>query len=216
MKRSFVRVLCVDRYPVVRAGMKAMLRVPDITVVGEAQSADEALRFLAARRADIVLAHLRLAEAEEIDHLARLKEKFPKVAVVLITGNEDPHFLARTLALGCSGFIHERAEPPELQRALRAVAKGECVVDPSVLPALLKEITYRGVGPKVAVSADLMAIERDVLRLIAEGQTNRAIADRLGYKVGTVKDYVQRIIEKLEVSDRTQAAVKAVRLGLLG
>lgn len=216
MKRSFVRVLCVDRYPLLRAGMRAMLRVPDITVVGEAESADEALRCLARRKVDIVLAHLRISEAEELDLLAQLKDKFPKASVVLITRNEDPHFLARAVALGCSGFIHERAGSLELQRALRAVAKGESVIEPSALQVLLKEIVQRGAGPKAAISTDLTVTEREVLRLIAEGRTNRAIAERLRYKVGTVKDYVQRIIEKLEVSDRTQAAVKAVRLNLLG
>lgn len=215
-KRRPTKVLIVEKYPVVRAGLRVMLRATDIRVVGEAATPEDALRLVASRKPNIVLAHVRISDWDDIARLARIKEKQPKVSLVILTRNQDPFHASRAIALGCSGYIHERVDAVDLLKALRVIARGEWIVEPALLRELLKEIAQRPDGGRAGAQENLTVPELEVLRLISEGRTNTQIAQRLGYSVGTVKDYVQKIISKLEVSDRTQAAVKAVRLGLLG
>ena len=210
-----MRILILNDLPVVQAGLRAMLKAPDVRVVAGAQTADEALRLVRARTPDLVLAGVPVGEADGLDLLRRIKAKAPKVSVVTMTTSPSTLYLSRALALGCSGYLLKSVGRQDLLKAIRAIARGECIVEPTVLRELLKEIARQPAEGKAPPAAELTVPEREVLRLISEGGTNREIAQRLGYSVGMVKDYVQRIIEKLGVSDRTQAAVKAVRLGLL-
>lgn len=213
MKRPLIKTLIMDDRPMIRAGIRAMLKASDIRVVGEAGTADEALRLVGTRRPNLLLLSGRMHEAEGTDFLRRLKEKWSKVPVIIVTTNESPLYLSRALKLACSGYLLKTLGREELVKAVRAVARGEYVVQPPLLRKLLEDIAREQLeaGPKTALTVS----EREVLRLITEGQTNLQIAQRLGYRLGTVKDCVQKVIQKLEVSDRTQAAVKALRLGLL-
>ena len=202
-------------YPVLRLGLRAILKAPDLRVVGETATPEGALDLVESRNPDIVLLGCRVAGEEGLDLLARIKRGWPRVSVVIVTIPGSDIQVSRALALGCSGYLLETLDGPAFRKAIRDIARGECVIEPGLLRNLLTDLT-REVGTRRAqVSQVLTAPEREVLRLITEGQTNRQIAQRLRYSLGTVKDYVQRIIEKLGVSDRTQAAVKAVRLGLL-
>ena len=189
-----------------------MLGASDVRVVGDAGTAREALRLIEARSPNVVLI---VADENATDLLRRIKEKSPKVSVIILDGDPGPSDVSRAIAAGCSGYLHKRVGRVELVRAIRGVARGECIVEPGFLKGLLEEVARQQAAAKPGRPEGLTVYEREVLRLITEGQTNRQIAQRLGYKVGTVKDYVQKIIRKLEVSDRTQAAVKAVRLKLL-
>lgn len=212
--RASLKVLVVARWPVVRAGMRAMLEGSDIRVVGEAETADQVLRALKRRSADQVLVASEVDDAESLEFVRRVKENRPTTAIIMLT-TRDSARLSQALALGCSGFLPMSIGKEALLGAVRAVARGECVVEPTLLQRLLKDVASQRVEVKPGPTERLTRQEEEVLRLIVEGQTNRQIAQRLGYGVGTVKGYVQRIIEKLEVSDRTQAAVKAVRLRIL-
>ena len=215
MKRQPIKVLIVAKYAVIRAGLRAMLKAQDIRVVAQAGTADEALRLAGARSVDLVLAHVRIDEAAAVDLLCRIKDSRPEVSIVILTGSDDPVSLSKALASGCSGYLHENVDRVGLLKAVRAVARGECVVEPTLLQSLLKDLARKPDDRQAVRAVPLTVPEQGVLRLITEGGTNREIAQRLGYSLGTVKEYVQRIIEKLEVSDRTQAAVKALRLGLV-
>lgn len=215
MKHAAIKILIVDGRPMIRAGMRAMLKASDIRVVGEAGTPDETLRLLEARRPDLVLLNDRIPGTDELDLLRRIKEKWPKVSVIIVTANESPYYLSRAIALGCSGYLLDWVTRGEFLKAVRAVARGECVVEPPVLQKLLKDMGRQQAEREAKPEAEFTFSEREVLRLISEGQTNRQIARRLGYSVGTVKDYVHKIIHELHVSDRTQAAVKATHLGLL-
>lgn len=182
-----------------------MLKGPDIRLVGEAEAVEEALRQRKTLVPDVVVVDVRFGQPGGLDVLGKLKQKWPRVCVLILAQSPSPHHLAKALALGSAGYLGKRVRREELLKAVRAIAQGERVVEPAVLSELLKT----GLGEQLTVP------EREVLRLLADGQPNRHIARTLGYSVGTVKGYVQKIIRKLEVSDRTHAAVKATRLGLL-
>jgi two-component system, NarL family, response regulator DevR len=215
MKRSSIRIFIVDNRSIIRAGMRGMLKASDIRVLGEAATPPETLRLLRGRTPTLVLLG-HLAEGGDGLGLARqIKHKWPKVAVILVTGTESPTYLSRALSLGCSGYLRDWVGRQELLKAVRAVARGESIVEPALFPKLLGELGLEDPQPEGEPAAQLTVTERELLRLITEGHTNRQIAHRLGYSMGTVKDYVQRIIQKLHVSDRTQAAVKATRFGLI-
>ena len=192
-----------------------MLRAKEIRGVEEVGTARHALRLLRAAAPKMVLLGDRIEEADGLDLLRRIKEKWPKVPVIMVTANESPAYLSRALALGCSGYLQEWVGREELLKTVRAVDRGESVVEPPLLRSLLEEVGRQIISRESGLTEQLTFAEQEVLRLITEGQTNRDIAKRLGYSMGTVKDYVQKIIQKLQVSDRTQAAVKATRLGLL-
>jgi DNA-binding NarL/FixJ family response regulator len=195
--------------------MRAMLAAPDIRVVGEADTSEECLRLTGARAPHVVLLGICTQEEHALDLLRHLKEKYPKVsALMIMIAGESPQGLSRAIAFGCSAYLGPAVNRRELLRAVRAVARGECVFEPSLMRHLLQDISRQPVAGAPGAPGELTVPEREVLHLITEGQTNRQIAQRLGYSVGTVKDYVQKVIQKLEVSDRTQAAVRAIRLRL--
>ena len=210
-----IKILIVDTYPVGQAGIKAMLRAPDIRVVGAAKTGREAFRLMNKRPPNMVVISLRSDEPDRLDLVARIKKRRPKTSVVIVTRSKNTHYLARAIALGCSGYLHLTTGPREFKEAVRAVARGECAIDPHILRELLKEMAQRRSSQNSGLRARLTVPEQEVLQLITLGRKNRQIAEKLGCSIGTVKDYVQKIIQKLEVSDRTQAAVTAVRLGLI-
>lgn len=215
MKNPAIKVLIVAGAGVLRAGVKTMLAAPDVRVVGEAETVVEALRLTGARAPHLVLLGACDKEGEALELLHQLKERHPKVSVIMIMAAGGSTLgLSRAIALGCSGYVGPKTSSRDLLRAVRAATRGECILEPTLLRHLLRELG-RQRGARVAAAPEELTVpERGVLHLVTEGQTNRQIAQRLGYSVGTVKDYVQKIIQKLEVADRTQAAVKAVRLRL--
>jgi len=212
--RRTIKVLVASNIPLLRAGMRATLKAPGLSVVGEASDENEALRLIQDRPTDVVVAHFPEAYTRNLDLATRIKERNPTTAVLVLTKSESTLFLARAIAIGCSGYFLEHVEPKDLVKAVRAVARGECVIEPARMQNLLAAIAQQYDG-RVAPTKELSAVEREILQLLTEGKTNRQIAEQLRYSVATIKNHVQRIIQKLEVSDRTQAAVKAIRLGLV-
>ena len=215
MKRRVIKLVIVSDAPLILAGIRVMVRAPGIRVVGEAQNPQEALQLVVARSPDLVLAVPRTADADSLDLVRRIKEKRPKVHVIVLADDESPLYFSRALAVGCSGYLLRDVGRVDLLKAVRSIAGGERVVGPTLPQDFLKKVVREPAGMQNSPPQALAAQEREVLQLISEGRTNRQIAKRLGYSMGSVKDYVQRILQKLEVADRTQAAVKAVRLGLL-
>lgn len=211
-----IRVLIICDAPIVRAGLRIFLKARDIRVIGEmALTEDAPLRLTRQGRHVVLLGCQGGQEETALGQMRRIKEAHPEVSVVVITPSRSPRILSRALALGCSGYLLMTVGRRELVGAVRSIVAGECVLEPAEFRQLLRGLSRqpgRGAPP---LAEQLTVPERDVLRFITEGQTNREIAAHLGYSVGTVKDYVQRIIQKLGVSDRTQAAVRAVRLGLV-
>jgi DNA-binding NarL/FixJ family response regulator len=211
-----VRVLVAALHPVLRAGLSGVLRKARmIRLVGESGMGDGIPALASARRAGVVVLAGCPDDTAALRELRSLKERLPRVSAILLTAIPTTEGLLRAVGLGCSGYLPLSVTGRALARAVLQVAGGECAFESGLLQRLLERMGPRALGRAQETTALLTRPERDVLSLIVEGLTNHGIAERLRWPPGTVKDYVQRVIEKLEVSDRTQAAVKAVRLGLV-
>jgi DNA-binding NarL/FixJ family response regulator len=201
-----MRVLIVDDHPMVREGVRSMLEPAGVQIAGEAGTGEDALRMAAALEPDVVLLDLELPDLDGLAVLRRLKAFERPMAVLVVTMHDDPALVRRAVEGGAAGYVMKGVGRGELLSALEAVRHGGSVFDPSLLRATLSE-------PKADEA--LTSVEQEMLRLVAQGLTNREIGKRLHWSVGTVKKYLQRTLEKLGASDRTQAAVEAVKRGLL-
>jgi DNA-binding NarL/FixJ family response regulator len=205
-----LRVLLVDDHPMVRAGLRSMLSGDEVDVVGEAGSGAEAVDQAVALSPELVLLDLELPDMDGVEALTRLKARAPRAAVLMVSMHDEPSMVRRAVEAGAAGYVLKGIGRRELLAAVRAVRNGGSILDPSLLRALANP------APAESIPVDaLTRVELDTLALLAAGLTNREIAERMRWSVGTVKKYVQRILEKLNASDRTQAAVMAVRQGLL-
>jgi DNA-binding NarL/FixJ family response regulator len=209
-----IRVLLVDDHPVVREGLRSMLSEQGIEVVGEAGSSEEALGRCAEVLPDVVLLDMQLPGEDGLHCLEELQKVRPGVAVLVVSMHDEPRFVRAAINKGAKGYVLKGIGRRELLSSVRAVRAGEVVLD----PALVRTVTA-GADAALAALAPmaerLSPIERVVLTHMTEGLTNKQIAERMRWSVATAKKYVQRILVKLDVSDRTEAAVSAVRLGLV-
>ncbi|MBC7234429.1 MAG: response regulator transcription factor [Chloroflexi bacterium] len=217
-----ISVLLVDDQAIVRQGLRSLLSLePDIVVVGEAADGEQALRLVAQLQPEIVLLDVRMPHMDGLTALRRIKNLAPRVSVIMVTLYDDPNYLLEAVASGAAGYILKDASREELVRAVRVVADGGAIIDPTMMPGLLRQIAQilpvHGVPllPHEELAERLTEREIEVLRLIAKGYTNQQIAEVLVLSPTTVKTHVQNILQKMNVSDRTQAAVQAVRGGLI-
>jgi DNA-binding NarL/FixJ family response regulator len=182
-----------------------------LEVVGDAGSSAEALQRCSELSPDVILLDLELPDRDGVRTLADLKRIAPRVAVLLVTMHDDPGLVRAAVSAGADGYVLKGIGRQELLDAVRAVRSGRTVFD----PGLLRAAGVPGHGDRSAPEMELSAVERDVVEQIARGLTNRQIADRMRWSIATAKKYVQRVLAKLGVTDRTQAAVAALRRGLL-
>lgn len=208
-----IRVLLVDDHPVVREGLRIMLTEAGIEVVGDVGTARDAIGLTETLAPDVVLLDMGLPDLDGVTALNRIKQARPASAILVLTMHDSPTLVRGAVQAGASGYLLKGAGRRELLSALGAVHAGEAVIDPSLLRSLASDAPSRAAAP--ATTPALTPVERDVLKLVAVGLTNREIAGRLRWSVATVKKYVRRSLAKLDASDRTQAAVAAVRRGLL-
>jgi len=200
----------------VRAGLRSMLEPAGVEIVGEAGTGEDALRAAAACEPEIVLLDLELPDLDGLAVLERLHARAAGMAVLVITMHDDPALVRRAVEAGACGYVLKGVGRRELLASLEAVRHGESVLDPTMLRATLSDTRPEPrPGPRVRSGEPLTSVEQEMLRLVAAGLTNREIGKRLRWSVGTVKKYLQRTLDKLGASDRTQAAVEAVKRGLL-
>jgi NarL family two-component system response regulator LiaR len=206
-----IRLLIVDDHAVVRQGLREFLRLQEgIDVVGEAASAAHAVEVAATTFPDVVLLDLVMPDGNGVGALRRLIEVAPGVRVLVLTSFADDAQIFAAVAAGASGYLLKDIDPQALADAIRDVHAGRPALHPTVAARLMRQ----GSTARIAHD-DLTAREREVLRLMVEGLANKQIAQRLGIGEKTIKTHVSRVLAKLGVADRTQAAVLAIREGLV-
>ena len=218
-----VRVLLADDQELIRRGFRMILEEQaDITVIGEAADGDEAVRLTRELHPDVVLMDVRMPGTDGIDATRRIVAEYPDARVLVLTTYDLDEYAFSALRYGASGFLLKDARPAELADAIRAVNNGDAVVAPSVTRRLLD--AFAGQLPDLRSDADrpdlpaadqLTEREREVLVQVAEGLSNREIAEVLFVSEATVKSHLGRILSKLELRDRAQAVVFAYQAGLV-
>lgn len=207
------KIIIVDDHEVMRAGLRAVLANSDFKIVAEASCGDVALKLLAKHKVDIVLMDVVMDNGDGLETLAKIKSDYPNVAVLMYSAYSSPNYLSRAIWLGASGFILKTEDRTKLLQALKAVASGKKIWSKEDYKSL-KSGTAKVLGVMSAHEPNLTQRETEVLQQVAQGLTNKEIAFQLKISYETVKEHVQHLIQKLEVRDRTQAAVWAVRNGL--
>jgi len=224
------RIVLVDDHDLARAGLRELLSdEPSVDVVGEAFCGWEAVALCEQVRPDLVLMDVRMPNMDGLAATREIKRGQPGVSVLMVTMHEDPDFLFEALKAGAAGYVLKGASRDRLVSAVLGVLSGDSPLDPDLSAKLLKRLVIEAQGQAAPQTAEhppsdrtpaplvrpLSPRELEVLGLLAQGHTNRKIGEILTLSAGTVKRHVEHIIAKLEVSDRTQAAVKAYQLKLI-
>lgn len=203
---SSIRILLVDDHPVVRAGLSSMLGTQaELHVIGAASNGDEALLMIEQHTPDVVLLDLRMPGRSGVETLLALRARRAKVRVIILTNYETDEDIYRAVQAGAQGYLLKNASLREMVEAIRAVHAGGRYIPRHIASRLAERM----------VRTDLTERELEILRLLAKGPTNKQIGHALGISDNTVRNHVLRIIEKLEVSDRTEAATTAIQRGLI-
>lgn len=208
-----IRVLLVDDHEIVRSGLKSLFKDTEIKVAGEASNGKEALRTAATTDVDLVILDVRMPDLDGLNVLGRLKLDHPDLPVLMLSTYNNPAFVARAVALGAAGYMLKDIDRDSLLDLVRRSAAGESVWTRRELRRVSGALAAPRVTTDVEVS--LTRRENDVLGQMALGLTNEEIAQGLDISCETVKEHVQHILRKARVTDRTQAAVWAVRQGLV-
>lgn len=214
-----IRILLVDDHAVLRAGLKLLLNSqPDMEVIGEAGEPGEGIQKAKGERPDVVLMDLSFPRGDGISAIKTIKDSQPEVKVIALTMHEDESYLWPVLGAGASGYVLKRAADTELISAIRAAFRGEIFIYPSLTKVLLEETLGKpkGSAPESPVDMDILSQrEKEVLKLIARGHSNREVADMLFLSVKTVDTYKARLMEKLELHSRVDLVKYALEHGLL-
>jgi len=211
-----IRVLICDDQEVVREGLRAILSTdPEIQVVSMAHNGAQALDLIPHSRPDVVLMDLKMPIMNGIQATRRIVEEHPEVRVLVLTTYDADEWVFDAIRGGAAGYLLKDAPGKDLVKAIRDTAAGKTAVDPKVAGKLFNHVARSTSVTDTSVTDALSKREREVLGLLARGLTNADIASRLYLSEGTIRNYVSSVLSKLEVSDRTQAAVIALRHGLV-
>lgn len=206
-----IRILLVDDHEVVREGLRAFLELQDgLKVVGEAGNGEEALELAERLAPDVILMDLVMPKLDGVGAMRELRKRRPAPRVIALTSFLDDERLLPAIEAGAAGYLLKNVRPQELARAVRSAHAGEAMLDPAAAARLVAAVA-QGATPAPTRPERLTKREQEVLELLARGRSNKRIAFELGIAEKTVKAHVGRLLAKLGVADRTEAAVKAVR-----
>ena len=209
-----IRILIADDHPMFRFGIRALLSAEsDMEVVGEATNGQEAVHLASSLRPDLILMDINLPQLNGIEAARQIVKQNPAIGILIITMFEDETVFA-ALQAGARGYLLKGAEGEETLRAIRAAANGESIFSPSIAQRLTQFFARSSSPTAVQPFQELTPRERDILKLIAQGLTNTAIAERLFLSPKTVRNQVSIIFDKLQVADRAEAIIKAREAGL--
>lgn len=212
-----IRVVLADDHRMLREGLRALLeRQDDIEVVGEAADGREAVRLASQLRPDVVVMDVSMPLLNGIEATRQIRRDCPTARVLTLTVHESQDYVAQLLAAGASGYIIKRAGGDELISAVRAVYRGEAFLHPSIAKVVIQDYVQRlQAGQGLSAQEVLTEREREVLQLIAEGYTNREIADLLHLSIKTVQNHRSNIMRKLDLHDRGELIKYAIQQGII-
>lgn len=215
MNAESIRLMVVDDHEVVRSGLKAILQPEsDISVVAEAGSAEEAARQADAWTPDVVLMDVRMEGMNGVEACRIIKSAHPDTSVLMLTSFAEEEAVTSAIMAGASGFLLKNVGRADLLKAIRAVGRGQSLLDPAVTRSVMDRFAGLLESEHSRALEAISPREQEVIGLIAEGKTNREIADELVISENTARNHVSRILDKLGLSRRSEAAVFAARHGL--
>lgn len=214
-----IKVLIADDHRVVREGLSAILKTKEeIEVVGEAQDGQEAVEKARALLPDVILMDVSMPRMGGVEATRIIKRELPHIGIVALTMYEEQQYIFDLVRAGATGYLLKDTDSAQIVSAIRAIYRGESLIHPSVASKILAEFSLlsQGKGKKRPwADHDLTEREITVLRLVADGKTNKEVANNLDLSEKTVKNHVRNIFHKLQVADRTQAAILAIRKGII-
>ena len=209
-----IKILIVDDHPVVREGIGAMLaRQPDFQIVGEASNGLQAIEKARELSPDVVLMDLRMPEMDGVEAIGRIRAEKPEVKFIILTTYSDDEYILKGIAAGARAYLLKDAPRDELFKAIRAVYKGESLIQPVVASRVLDKLAE--LSKKSPSTETLSEREIEVLQLMAKGVSNSSIADQLSITQSTVKTHITSIFQKLNVTTRTEAVTTALKRGII-
>ncbi len=216
-----IRVLIADDHQLFRDGLKALLlSAPDTEVVGEAATGAEVIQLAAQTQPDVILMDIQMPDMDGVEATRAIIQASPNINVLMVTMFDDDQSVFAAMRTGARGYVLKGAKHDEMLRAIRAVNSGAAIFSPNIAARMMRFFTVsRNTAENTAsrseeTFADLTDREREILALIARGQSNAAIAETLTISVKTVRNHVSNILNKLQVADRAQAAIRAREAGL--
>jgi DNA-binding NarL/FixJ family response regulator len=218
MPKGKTRVLIADDHGIIVEGLRLYLQRDGIEVVGVAQTGRQTIELVQALKPDVVLLDIRMPDMDGLQALAAIKNGGFQTAVIILTGFVRIEYLTRAITLGAAGFLSKDVDPERIPHAIKVVSSGDSIIDREVLQEAIREfyfVTESEPQEPVPTVQPLTKQELRVLRFIGEGLNNESIAQMLSVSRNTVKAHVSSILSKLGLSDRTQAAIWAVRRGLV-
>lgn len=213
-----IKVVIVDDHAIVRQGLRALLTRPGIVVIAEGDSGSAAVEIARTHLPDVMLLDIRMKDGDGLQSLPAIQAASPQTSIIMLTTYANPGYLARAIHSGAVGYLSKETDPERIVRAVHSAAAGESLIDRTLLEMALNHAAETHVSlpqPAEEPTEPLSERELEVLRLIVNGMNNNSIADVLSISLPTVKTHVQHILHKLHVADRTQAALLAVRRGLV-
>lgn len=209
-----ISIMITDDHSMIREGLKSLLELDDdIKVIAEAVDGRDCLDKLDVYKPDVLLLDINMPNMNGLEVLKELKARKSKVKVLVLTVHNETEYLMKAVDIGINGYVLKDSESAELKKAIRAIMDGETYIQPSLIPALNAKRLERNEDEEKIDS--LTRRELEVLKLLAIGMYNKEIAEKLEISERTVKNHVSNIFKKLEVTDRTQAAVFAIRNNLI-
>lgn len=211
-----IKILICDDQELIREGLSLILGSnPEMEVVGTAEDGARAIEMIEINPPDLVLMDLKMPIMDGIQATETIKRRFPGVKVLVLTTHSDDEWLFDAIRSGANGYLLKDAPSEDLFKAIRATAAGDTPVDPKMTRKLFDYVAHHNHLPDAQLVNTLNERELEILRLIARGLTNSTIAETVHLSEGTVRNYISHIFTKLDVSDRTQAALLALRYGLV-
>lgn len=206
---AVIRVLIADDHAIFRAGLHLLLQTePNLQVVGEAADGQQAVEQFQALRPDVLLVDLKMPRKGGVEAISEIRERYPDAHILVLTAYGGGQLVLKAVRAGAAGYLLKASRPELLLRAVRDVHEGRAVLDPAIAPALMEEMKR-----PAAVEEPLTGRELEVVRLVSRGLTNREIAERLVISERTVRTHISRILDKLNLINRTQVALYALRRG---